>query len=340
MLNLKISTYKLTTGYHVIAYIDPLSKKKIRRKFQNKADAEKYKNLLELKFNEHGHQAFNATPIANLMALHLSKNPNSKVTARKNSFISFCEHFGHFKICDLKRNDLENWFYKIKQINDYSDRTLNHIKSMLNTFFKFLITEEIIHHSPLDDIKFASNPPAKRQRIVLSKDEVMLLLQNARQFDPQYFYPLLFTITYTGARRSEILKLERSNIDFETGLIHLLHTKNGEDRSIRMSLPLKELLTSHLQTHDSEYVFPSPTNKMFGRTQIQRWVQRFKTHYPMQKDWGLHSLRHSFAFNFLNKGGEMYQLQAILGHKTIGMTVDLYGQIKAQDIKHSCPYID
>jgi len=36
----------------------------------------------------------------------------------------------------------------------------------------------------------------------------------------------------------------------------------------------------------------------------------------------------------------MYQLQAILGHKSIGVTVDLYGQLKAQDVEDSSPYID
>jgi len=28
----------------------------------------------------------------------------------------------------------------------------------------------------------------------------------------------------------------------------------------------------------------------------------------------------------------MYQLQALLGHKTIGMTIDLYGQLSALDV--------
>lgn len=36
----------------------------------------------------------------------------------------------------------------------------------------------------------------------------------------------------------------------------------------------------------------------------------------------------------------MYQLQAILGHRNIGTTVDLYGQIKAQDIDNPSPYED
>jgi hypothetical protein len=37
-------------------------------------------------------------------------------------------------------------------------------------------------------------------------------------------------------------------------------------------------------------------------------------------------------------GGQMYQLQAILGHKSINVTVDIYGQLGAQDIDNPCPY--
>ena len=34
----------------------------------------------------------------------------------------------------------------------------------------------------------------------------------------------------------------------------------------------------------------------------------------------------------------MYQVQAILGHRGIQTTVDLYGQLQAQDIENPSPY--
>ena len=338
MHNLKISYYKLQTGQHVISFIDPITKRKVRKKFKKKIEADDYKSSLEKKFIKKGAKGFNMTPIATLMQIHLKKCPDSKVTDRKNSFLSFCNHFGHFKIGELKKSDLEYWFIKIKKEHDYSDRTLSHIKSMLNNFFKFLVSEEVITHSPLADIKFAANPPARRQRVVLSVSEVKTLLDFAYQFDKDYLYPFLFTIVNTGARRGEVIKLKRSDVDFATGFINFRNTKNGEDRSVCMGDSLKELLQNYLQSHNGENAFVNQENLMIGRTQIQRWIKKFKTHYPMSKDWGLHALRHSFAFNYLRKGGQMYQLQAILGHKTIGMTVDLYGQIKSSDLKQISPY--
>ena len=36
----------------------------------------------------------------------------------------------------------------------------------------------------------------------------------------------------------------------------------------------------------------------------------------------------------------MYQLQAILGHRSIQMTVDLYGDMKAADVERVSPYFN
>jgi site-specific recombinase XerD len=51
------------------------------------------------------------------------------------------------------------------------------------------------------------------------------------------------------------------------------------------------------------------------------------------KKWTCHDLGHSFAHNFLKRGGQMYQLQAILGHRQIRITLDLYGQLSAVDLQ-------
>ncbi|MCB0390721.1 MAG: tyrosine-type recombinase/integrase [Bdellovibrionales bacterium] len=56
------------------------------------------------------------------------------------------------------------------------------------------------------------------------------------------------------------------------------------------------------------------------------------------KPWRVHDLRQSFAHNYLKSGGEMYELKAILGHKSIQMTVDLYGNFQAEDVSKVSPY--
>ncbi len=340
MLDLKIRQYQLKTGHHVVCFADPVTNKRRRKKFDTKAEAKTYQKQVEAKLAVKGPEGFNATAVNQLMQDHLEKCPGSRVTERKNSFISFCETFGDRPINQVGKNEIQAWFRKIKEENDYSDRTLSTIKSNFNAFFNYLVEENVLSVSPMTKIRFERKPPPRRQRVVLSIDEVLKILEDAEQFSPTMLYPFLLMAAYTGARRGEVLNLKRSDVDIEMGLVHFRNTKNGEDRAVRISGKLKEFLESHIQTHESEFAIPDPEGKMIGRQRLQRNLKRFKKHFPNGKHWGPHSLRHSYAYNFLKRGGNMYQLQAILGHKSIDVTVDTYGQIAAQDVENACPYED
>ena len=206
--------------------------------------------------------------------------------------------------------------------------------------FDNLIEQRLISNSPLEQIKFKRKVAPKRPRIILSVDEVRLILANAKTFSPDVLFPYLYVVANTGARKSEMIKLKREDIDFNTGLLHLRKTKNGDDRSIRISETLSKIIGDQLNRHKSDFVFAGNTGDRFHEHQVQRMIDKFRLYFPMNKEWTLHSLRHSFAYNFLKKGGEMYQLQAVLGHRNIQVTVDLYGQLQAQDVQNISPYED
>lgn len=132
------------------------------------------------------------------------------------------------------------------------------------------------------------------------------------------------------------MKLKWEDVDFETSLIRFRQTKNGTTRHIRMSHRLCEFLRAQPKT--SEFALTDEKCLNIIRGKVQRRLNRIKKSHKFGKDWRCHDLRHSFAYNFLKRGGEMYQLKAILGHKSIQMTVDLYGNLKAADIDDPSPY--
>jgi len=200
------------------------------------------------------------------------------------------------------------------------------------------VDENYIRVNPLKKIKFKRFDNPRRARVVLSVDEVKEILDNAKTFDKRTMYPYLCTLAHTGARRSEILKLKRDDIDFNLGLINLKQTKNGHQRFVRISPNLSAVLKEKLESHQYAFVFENEFGLPLHMAELARLINKFKFIFPSEKDWVCHSLRHSFAYNFLKAGGEMYQLQAILGHRGIQVTVDLYGQLKAQDIEDPSPY--
>lgn len=338
MTELKLKTYQINTGHHVVCYVDPITNKRKRKKFSSKAEAKIYKSDLLLRYQAKGPQVLNQTPLLQYIKLHLEKYPNSRMLERKRHFDSFCKEFGARSINQVGKSEIAHWFQKIKTDHDLSDRTLNTIKSDLNSFFRDLEDEGVIQQSPLQKIKFERNPPMRRQRVVLSIDEIHRILEGAKVHSPKLLHPVLFVAAYTGCRRGEVQKLKRKDVDFETGLIHFRQTKNGEDRAIRLSPSLRNFLEAYLKSHESEFLVPYASGKMLPGYIIGKHLRRFRKLFPIGKSWGPHSLRHSFAYNFLKKGGNMYQLQAILGHKSIDVTVDTYGQIGAQDVENACPY--
>lgn len=274
--------------------------------------------------------------VEDICKLYLGLHDDISLKSRKVHFASFIKRFKNTPLNEMSSSELNDWFQQIKIERNLTDKTLLQVKCQLNPVFKWLLQEQIISTNPLTTIKLKRNHPPRRHRCILSTKELKAIIEQVKEFDEFNLYPLIYAIVLTGARRSEMLNLKWENVDLEHRSIVFERTKNGSDRRLKITTNLHMLLSSKART--SEYVFPDLNGKRIGRMQIQRMIKKFKESQEFERDWQLHDFRHSFANNFLKKGGEMYQLQAILGHKSIQMTVDLYGNLKSHDIEESSPY--
>lgn len=271
-----------------------------------------------------------------LMKLHLEEHPESRVRDRRNTFIAFCTTFSHQRVTHLTPSVVRAWLLALKEKRNYSDRNLNHIKSDLNHFFRFLVKRHYLPRNPLNEVRFSRRYSLKRQRVILSHEEVMTALAATQSHSPTVVYPFIYCLAHTGARREEIRLLKWEHINFETGYMTFKNTKSGYDRSIKMGLSLSAFLQTLPRTAD--YVFMSQFGWVLSREQIDDTIAAVQKKNPRMKHWRCHDLGHSFAFNFLKKGGDMYALKAILGHQSIRLTIDLYGNFKACEVQNPSPY--
>ena len=334
--NLKISIYEKRDETFQVSYINPLDLKRKRKSFLSKKEAQDYQSHIQSQFIKGLLLPRDKILVGDLINRFITRYPDSPMRYTKSTFKSFCEYFNHFPISKLTKEPLEKWFTHLKESKQYQEKTLSKIKCQHNHFFKWLMDEELIQANPLDKFKFRQTLPPKRSRIILSKEEVNTLIKELREYDLAYLYTMIYTIVHTGCRRGEILKLKWEDVDFSNGVLNFRNTKNGSDRQIRLSLPLQ----SHLLTipRRSEFVISTEEGKPPPKNGLNKYMKEFKKQSSLKKDWKPHDLRHTFAFNFLRSGREMYQLKAILGHKTIGMTVDLYGNLSAGDVENPSPF--
>jgi integrase len=137
-----------------------------------------------------------------------------------------------------------------------------------------------------------------------------------------FVLPLFAFAAFTGARRSEILRSQREDFDFETGQVLIREKKKSRTRKltfrqVSLHARLKRIMRDWFQAHPGGSftivtpnglpLTPSEANNVFGRA-----VRGSK--WEVMK--GYHVFRHSFASNLALKGTHPSVIDALMGHQT------------------------
>lgn len=113
----------------------------------------------------------------------------------------------------------------------------------------------------------------------------------------------------TGARAQELLNIERTDIDLESGYVFIRGLKGSNDREI----PINETLLRSLRSYLRDI-----TGKPFDIT-YHRLNQIWDFWRPAKKPF--HSLRHTFAMELYSKTKDIKLVQIALGHRNIVNTM-------------------
>jgi len=118
----------------------------------------------------------------------------------------------------------------------------------------------------------------------------------------------------TGGRRSELFKLDWRNVDLARGAVMFTKTKNGEDRSVRLTNRAKQVLMD---------LGPKKSGPVF--TYRDKPIKDVKTAFEKARntvgleDFRFHDLRHTFASRLVQKGISIYEVMHLTGHKSLVM---------------------
>lgn len=115
----------------------------------------------------------------------------------------------------------------------------------------------------------------------------------------------------TGMRIQELLNLRRSDVDLDN-LVLRVHGKGNKQRLVPMSIELRKLLFRYLSKHQFDRLFATRGGTQPTQSNLSR---DFKVLCSRLKITGVrvsfHTLRHSFAIEYLKAGGNVLYLQRI-----------------------------
>jgi integrase/recombinase XerD len=127
----------------------------------------------------------------------------------------------------------------------------------------------------------------------------------------------------TGCRITEALTLRVSEIDFENLLI-TLDGKGRKQRIVPFSFELRKVLFRYISEFNRKpesLLLASRNETQLGRRVMLRDVkllcERLGFAPPGRT---LHAFRHTFAVNYIRRGGSVFHLQKVLGHSSLEMT--------------------
>lgn len=182
-------------------------------------------------------------------------------------------------------------------------------------------------------------PQMKEPQLILptyTTGQIQLLLNwKAKRATGRRMSALIAILADTGCRIDEALSLHWKDIDFDNLLV-LLHGKGRKDRLVPMSLELRKRLfvfqRKNEGTKDS-LVFSTLAGTKQGRRNVLRdFKQLCRTLGFEPPARSIHAMRHTFAVNYLRKGGSVFHLQKMLGHSTLEMT-RRYANLMTEDLQ-------
>lgn len=239
------------------------------------------------------------------------------------------------RISRLQRPELQRWVDALTT-PERSPATVRNIVAALRALISFGELRGWVHVNPCKGLRLPAGEEA-RERIATPAEAATLIAA----IQPTDQAALGFAV-YAGLRLGELLALDVSAVDLESGWIHVRRSwdpsakefvppKARKPRKVPIIDKLATLISNHfvLLDHPTKgLLFPSAKNPEWPTDPA---ILRRRTH----KHWddaglsqlGFHEGRHTFASIGIAAGLNPKTLSTYLGHATITITLDRYGHL-------------
>jgi integrase/recombinase XerD len=163
--------------------------------------------------------------------------------------------------------------------------------------------------------------PASKLPAVMLPEEIMEMIDGVQNLKHRTILILLYS---TGMRVSEIANCRIADIDSKNMRIKIVQGKGAKDRyTILSQQVLLELRAYYLIYKPKEYLFNGyrPASRYSVRT-IQHLMQKALVKAGLEnKNYTIHTIRHSFATHLLDNGTDLYTIKELLGHSNLQTTM-------------------
>ena len=238
---------------------------------------------------------------------------------------------------DVDADLVRSWIVSLMD-EKISPVSVNRKLSSLKSFFKFLMKQGSISVNPL---RLITGPKTKKPLPYFVRDKEMELLLDGDGFDEDFEGVrdrLILEMLYdTGIRRSELIGIQDSDVDFGAMQIRVTGKRNKQ-RLIPFAEGLKNLIQAYTEVRNREvgsesgWFFVRKNGEQLSVSIVYTIVKDKLSEIPTLAKRSPHVLRHSFATSMLNNGAELNAVKEILGHSSLAST-SVYTHTTFEELK-------
>ena len=222
-------------------------------------------------------------------------------------------------------------------------RSQARVLSAIKTFFKYLLTEDVVRDDPTELLDGPRLP--RKIPEVLSYDEIQAMLSSIDLSTDHGVRnrAMLETLYASGLRVSELIQLRISNLFLDIGFIKVIG-KGDKERIV----PIGEEAAKHIQLYMEgvrrrmtnikkefeNFVFLNRRGKGLSRVMVFMIVKECAEAAGILKNVSPHTFRHSFATHLIEGGADLKAVQDMLGHESI-ITTEIYTHLDTDYLRET-----
>lgn len=279
--------------------------------------------------------------IKNLVKLFISSKKIEGCSNRTElyyfSTLTFFEKNIGCDICSVNSNDIREYLIDYQKINNCSNVTLDNIRRILSSFYKWLEEEDYILKSPMKRIHRIKTPVEIKP--AFSEEQIELIRKNAS--DNIRNIAIIDILLSSGIRVSELVRLNKSSINLNSRTCIVLGKGDKQRETyfdVRTKLELENYLKSRKDKNNALFITYRKKSKKgtYSRISIntvEKIVReigkktRIENVHP-------HRFRRTLATRAIDKGMPIEQVQVLLGHTKIDTTLR-YANVHQSNVKYS-----
>jgi integrase/recombinase XerD len=263
--------------------------------------------------------------------LQLKAYSESTIKTYRNEFAQLLYLLKGVSVSSMDGLKLRSYFLYCTNTLKLSENTLHSRINALKFYF-----EKVLHRETL----FFEIPRPKKPTLlpqVISTKDIKKLFEVT--LNPKH--KLMLKICYgLGLRVSEIVNIKINDIDSESMQVFIERAKGKKDRYVNLPESILQQLREYYKAYKPKgYLFEGQYGNQYSIRSVQKVFKDAMNKARINKDVGIHGLRHSFATHLLDSGTDIKFIQELLGHNDIKTTLR-YIHVTRQSLKNVISPLD